>query len=166
MTIIAWGRKFSPDLSGSGGMQKSSVGACISARFCRFFLIGYRAPKYSSWNEKQIKTFLTLDSKWTTNPWALCCSFFNYVSSTSVSFSPLLGEEAVYTQIKFWTDKSLKHWVSSGLFVDDLLRTALNIHHRWLTGFTKICASLANALLRFLLCSVLGYRLCEWISSL
>lgn len=87
-TLIAAGRKFSPSSFLDHKANRIFLQACFSARFCHFFftvgslrdeedslclhfLIGCRALKYSSWNEKQIKAFLTLDWKWATNPWAV-----------------------------------------------------------------------------------------------
>lgn len=87
-------------------------------------LIGYRALKYSSWNEKEIKAFLTPGCKWTTNPWAGLL-FILQLCKPQISFFPLfpLNGVTVYIQINSWQTRLI---ISFNFQVQALIRARVN----------------------------------------
>lgn len=141
-------------------------------------LIGYRVLKYSSWNEKEIKAFLTPGCKWTTNPWAGLL-FILQLCKPQISFFPPVPTQwchCVYTN-KFLTDKPYNLVQLSSTSINKSTSQFFpgfksNQHARcvminswwlwifitsdWLASYRFVRGCLTNTPLKFLLGSVLG----------
>lgn len=147
-------------------------------------LIGYRAVKYSSWNEEEINALLTLDCKWTTNPWAGLLFILQLCKPPSVFFFSTRQCQCVYTNI-FSTDKiynlsQIQALIRVGVHSAHVFFLAVQtlskqyilcwwspeerlwifISIDWLASYRFMQGCLANTLLKFLLSTVLGCGLC------